>query len=187
MPAIGTSSDDTELTVEDMMATSALAVSPILTASLFDELYNNSFDDADYLAVGENSMMYRRNQRRLRRLPPPTTTILPPPPPSARWTQRLSSLRRASDQTSATNDEDEDEFTNEEEIEDHIGPVLLPSVESFPRSVTAHYVYGQNCLNGRAYNTSPLLSGSENTVNSMLDFDVISDDGGQYGYSISFV
>jgi hypothetical protein len=186
---ISTQFDDTSLTAEDMMATSALAVSPILTASLFDELYNNNIIDNSNitdLAINENPMIYRHRRHRIRRLPPPTTTILPPPPPSARWRERLSSLQSASDRTNAINDEnDEDyeEFTDGDVAEyDHIGPVSLPSIESFPRrSVTAHFVYGQNCLNGRAYNISPLLSGSENMVNGMLDFDVISDDGGQYG------
>lgn len=192
MPAIGTLfDDDTELTVEDMMPTSALAVSPILTASLFDELYNSGEDsntNPDHIAGGDNPMIHRHRRHRIRQLPPPTAAFFSPPPPSARWSRRLSSLRRnVSGQTSAANynnhenndndDNDDEDFTNE----DHIGPVSLPSIESFPHTAMAHYVYGQNCLNGRAYNTSPLLSGIENTVNCMLDFDVISDDGGQYG------
>jgi hypothetical protein len=177
MQAGGTEFDDAPLTAEDMMATSALAVSPILTASFFDQLYNNSNENSNITeqSINDNPMIYRHRLHRFRRLPPPTATVLPPPPPpSARWTERLSSLQSALDQISAIDDQ---EITNEDDIR----PVSLPSIELFPRSATGRYVYGQNCHNGKAYNTSPLLSASENLDNAMLDFDVTSDDGGQYG------
>lgn len=61
--------------------------------------------------------------------------------------------------------------------EDNIGPIA-PTNYRFPRTTsTASFIYGQNCLNDLAVNTSSLCTG----VNTTLDFDVIFDDGGQYG------
>ncbi|KAI8057525.1 uncharacterized protein B0P05DRAFT_559606 [Gilbertella persicaria] len=98
MPSI----DHLWTTPEDMMPTSALSVSPIMTHSLFE-------DTQDRIGI-----------------------VLPPPPPT-RWTRRLESRR----------------------------------------------LY--QCLNEQACNTSPLLTENGETIYTMLDFDVIYDDGGQYG------
>lgn len=66
---------------------------------------------------------------------------------------------------------------NADEEEDNIGPIA-PTNYRFPRTTSAaSFIYGQNCLNDLAVNTSFLCTG----VNTTLDFDVIFDDGGQYG------
>jgi hypothetical protein len=127
------------LSAEDMMARSALAVSPLLTASIFT-------DNIDELAIEESPLR-------------PTTFV--PPPPSARWNSRLARARQ-------------------DQIVDEIGPVTHP-IQLFPYTATANFLHGQNCLNGKAVQLSPLLANTECHSMHMLDFDITFDDGGQYG------
>ncbi|KAL9545002.1 hypothetical protein MBANPS3_007350 [Mucor bainieri] len=189
MPVIHGSSPP--ITAEDMMPTSAFEVSPILTASIFDEIYTSIVADID----SEEDPEEQEHD-----IPPAATmhhSLLPPPmhqptrrrhtplgrlrtnnrdsglfelpPPSARWTRRLSSMQRVN------NEQDADIG---QEV-DHIGPVM-PANTSFPRSAATTFMYGQHCLSDRAYNTSPLLQQGQGTRMSMLDFEVVYDDGGQY-------
>lgn len=58
----------------------------------------------------------------------------------------------------------EDETSSGEDI-NHIGPVR------------SRFMYGQNCIHDRAVNTNPLC----HNHNNILDFEVVFDDGGQYG------
>lgn len=209
MPVIDNYSPPT--TAEDLMVSSALAVSPIMTASIFDEIYTNQQQQAsasavttDTLAVGQSSQHQfdnvqdeyflhqqgrRRHHRRSYHITPIDTTArasaarFVPPPPSARWRRRLERVINATtpghehEEEEANSSGDEDRFSN------HIGPMTPPHEyrhgRGFPRSATAHFVYGQqNCLNDCAVETSPLCDGHDE---HMLDFDVVSDDGGQYG------
>lgn len=197
-------------TAEDLMASSALAVSPIMTTSIFDEIYATQQQQeatADTLAVGENNEYInlsqqqrrqdeyflqqqtsgrRRHHRRSHIMPIDTSTAarFAPPPPSARWRRRLERAISTTSHNEGEEEEDEDFEASSTGDEDryihnnHVGPIMPHEYRTrgFPRSATAHFVYGQICLNDRAVNTSP-LSGTDN----MLDFDVISDDGGQYG------
>jgi hypothetical protein len=80
----------------------------------------------------------------------------------------LSSIQRA---------EDEQEL-----MENHIGPIMPAENSLFPRSDSSTFINGQNCLNDRAYNTSPLLLQEQDAIVNMLDFEVVFDDGGQFGY-----
>ncbi|GAN06827.1 hypothetical protein MAM1_0137c06317 [Mucor ambiguus] len=186
MPVIHGSSPP--ITAEDMMPTSAFEVSPILTASIFDEIYTSI--EAD---VGEEEqeqdipsfttmhqpllpppmqLQTRRRHSPLSRLSTSSrdSGIFELPPPSARWTRQLSSMQRINN---------EHDVGGEEEV-NHIGPVM-PSNTSFPRSNATSFMYGQQCLSDRAYNTSLLLQQGQSTRVKMLNFEVIYDDGGQYG------
>lgn len=173
MPVINGSS--LPITAEDMMATSALEVSPILTASIFDEIYTAVTEQDDTSTLSNHQSLpppslqqRRRRHTPLGRLNTSNINTFDLPPPSARWTSRLSSMQQA---------EDEQEL-----IENHIGPVMPTENGSFPRSDSSTFIYGQNCLNDRAYNTSPLLLQEQGAIVNMLDFEVVFDDGGQYGY-----
>ncbi|KAL7315763.1 hypothetical protein PS15m_004942 [Mucor circinelloides] len=177
------------ITAEDMMATSAFEVSPILTASIFDEVYTSVVEDGgpeEQAALPPAATMHQalpppllQRQRRRRATPLGrlntsygNSDVFELPPPSARWTRRLSSMRRI-------NNEQE---VQEAEEENHIGPVMLMSHSSFPRPDASNFMYGQHCLNDCAYNTSRLLQQEQSTtLIHMLDFDVVYDDGGQYG------
>ncbi|KAG2237023.1 hypothetical protein INT48_001790 [Thamnidium elegans] len=133
MPAIETYNSS----LEDFMPSSALSVSPILTASLFDEITNSPGTAA--LAISDTN--------RLRLLSTETRLLQPP-----RWRSRQPPRPTIDTQ-------DQSDHIN------HIGPV------------TSRFMYNQNCINERAVDTGPLC----NDLNHMLDFDVVSDDGGQYG------
>ncbi|KAG2214812.1 hypothetical protein INT46_006604 [Mucor plumbeus] len=175
MPAINGSS--LPITAEDMMATSALEVSPILTASIFDEIYSAVAEQDEQVDTSTSSIhqplpplslqQRRRRNTPLGRLNTDNRNTFDVPPPSARWTSRLSSIQRA---------EDEQEL-----MENHIGPIMPAENILFPRSDSSTFINGQNCLNDRAYNTSPLLLQEQDAIVNMLDFEVVFDDGGQYG------
>lgn len=133
MPVIETYSSS----LEDFMPSSAFSVSPILTASLFDEIANSPGTAA--LAISDTN--------RLRLLSTETRLLQPP-----RWRRR---------QPSRPTIDTQDQFDDT----DHIGPV------------TSRFMYNQNCIEDRAVDTDPLC----NDIHHMLDFDVVFDDGGQYG------
>lgn len=188
MPVIHGSSPP--ISAEDMMPTSAFEVSPILSASIFDEIYTSIVSDVDDQDEEQDEEEY---------IPPATTmhqSSLPPsmqqqarrrhtplgrlntghggmfelPPPSPRWIRRLSEMQRINNE----------QHVRHEEV-DHIGPVMPASHSSFPRSDATSFMYGQQCLSDRAYNTSPLLQQGQGTRVNMLNFEVVHDDGGQYG------
>ncbi|CEP19971.1 hypothetical protein [Parasitella parasitica] len=168
MPVIDGSSPP--MTAEDLMATSALEVSPILTASIFDELYASAVDDDTSMHQPLPPPLVHQRQRRhtpLSRLNTNRSSTFELSPPSDRWTRRLSSLQQA--------------VEDEDPVENHIGPIMPSGANSFPRSNSSHFIYGQNCLSDRAYNTSPLLSQNHDVAVNMLDFEIVLDDGGQYG------
>lgn len=149
MPAV----DDYSMrTAEDLMNTSELSVSPILVSSIFNEIYTSP----ETLNVSD--ALERHHRRSHQSISEPRSTLS-----IARWRRRPRLIN-----------------TEPEELGDdmgYIGPIA-PTNYRFPRaSGTATYIYGQNCLNDLAVNTSSLCTG----VNNMLDFDVIFDDGGQYG------
>lgn len=158
------SGSSSPITAEDMMPSSALSVSPLLTASIFEEIATSDSGDIEQLSIGDNPLSTRdhfysdRSDRYYE-----NRSLFVPPPPSLRWTRRLSTLRR--------NIEQENNFD---------GPVSHPN-QSFPYSATANFIYGQNCLNGRAVQMSPILAKPECYAMNMLDFDIVLDDGGQYG------
>ncbi|KAK4514772.1 i-AAA protease yme1 [Mucor velutinosus] len=187
MPLIQRSSPP--ITAEDMMPTSAFEVSPILTASIFDEIYTSIVTDGDeedeeeqqqnmpLAATMHQPLLPPSMQQQTRRRHTPLgrlstnsrgSGIFELPPPSARWTRRLSAMQRINSEQDVG-----------EEV-DHIGPVL-PADSSFPRPNATSFMYGQQCLNDRAYNTSPLLQQGQSTRVNMLAFEVLYDDGGQYG------
>lgn len=176
MPAINGSS--LPITAEDMMATSALEVSPILTASIFDEIYTavteqDEQDDTSRLSIHQplpppSLQQRRRRHTPLGRLNTDNNNTFDLPPPSAQWTRRLNSMQQAED--------------GQELIDNHIGPITPVENGLFPQSNSSTFIYGQNCLNGRAYNTRPLLLQEQDAIVNMLDFEVVFDDGGQYGY-----
>ncbi|OAC99635.1 hypothetical protein MUCCIDRAFT_114834 [Mucor lusitanicus CBS 277.49] len=191
MPVIHDSSPP--ITAEDMMPTSAFEVSPILTSSIFDEIYTSivaEIDDDDDDDEEDQDIPPATTMRQSF-LPPPVQQqarrrhtplgrlnarngnngIFELPPPSARWTRRLSTMQRIN------NEQDVGQQPGEV---DHIGPVM-PTNTSFPRSDATSFLYGQQCLSDRAYNTSPLLQQGQSTRVNMLDFEVVYDDGGQYG------
>ncbi|KAI8646820.1 hypothetical protein BD408DRAFT_428515 [Parasitella parasitica] len=168
MPVINRSSPP--MTAEDMMATSALEVSPILTASIFDEMYTAAVDDDTSMHQALPPPLVQRRRRRhtpLSRLNTDRNSVFELSPPSDRWTRRLSSLQQAVD--------------DQDTSENHIGPLMPTGGSSFPRSDSPSFVYGQNCLSDCAYNTSPLLVQDQNIAVNMLDFEIVLDDGGQYG------
>lgn len=177
-------------TVDDFMESSALAVSPILTSSIFDEIYiQPAALDADTLAISENNNPHdlsRPRHHRRSHLAEQDTSFVPPPP-SARWRRRLARVVRSvatSDPVDESNNDDddyEDNSSGDENDYNHIGPVMPSNDQGFPRSASSHFIYGQNCLNERAVNTSPLCNIDGENNSNMLDFDVVFDDGGQYG------
>lgn len=192
MPVIHSTSPP--ITAEDMMATSAFEVSPILTASIFDEIYTSIVEDdapeeQDTLPPATTMhqalpppLLQRQRRRRATPLGRLNTShgdngVFELPPPSARWTRRLSSMRRINNE----------QGMQEAEEENHIGPVMLMNHTSFPRPDAPNFMYGQHCLNDCAYNTSPLLQQEQSTaLVHMLDFDVVYDDGGQYGQVVGY-
>lgn len=184
-----TDNDSPPPTVDDFMDSSALAVSPILTASIFDEIYiQPPAMDADTLAISENITTDSSRPRHHRRshLIDENTLFAPPPPPSARWRRRLarvvSAVPTSDNVDENNNDEDYGENSSgDEEDYNHIGPMMPSNDQGFPRSASSHFIYGQNCLSDRAVNTSPLLTLDGENSSNMLDFDVVFDDGGQYG------
>lgn len=180
MPAID--NDSPPPTVDDFMDSSALAVSPILTASIFDEIIVQTSElDTDTLAISETNnpdILHRRRHHRRSHLAQQTTFA--PPPPSARWRRRLERVVSSVAPTQ-DNEEDDEDYQSNDDGDDHIGPVMPSDMRGFPRSNSTHFLYGQNCLNDRVVNTSPLCSLEGKNSSNMLDFDVVFDDGGQYG------
>lgn len=193
MPVIHGSSPP--ITAEDMMPTSAFEVSPILSASIFDEIYTSIVADVDDQDQDEEededeyippatamrqSVLTPSMQPQTRRRHTPLgrlntsrggSDMFELPPPSARWTRRLSSMQRIN------NEQD----VRQEQV-DHIGPVMPASHSSFPRSDATSFMYGQQCLSDRAYNTSSLLQQQgQGTRVHMLNFEVVHDDGGHFG------
>lgn len=165
MPAVDNYS---MITAEDLMNSSALSVSPILISSIFDEINTSP----ETLNISENTIdtSYLSGQRHHRRSHLAISqTRFAPTPPSTRWRRRTPRVINRED--------DEENSSDEARFTDYIGPIA-PTNYRFPRSSeAANFIYGQNCLNDLAVNTDSLCTG----VNNMLDFDVIFDDGGQYG------
>lgn len=193
MPTSSSDNDSPPPTADDFMDSSALAVSPILTSSILDEIYiQPAALDADTLAIGDShaapdlSSSRPRHHRRSHLAERDTSFV--PPPPSARWRRRLARVVRSvatSDPVNESNNHDDDDYednsSGDENDYNHIGPVIPNNGQGFPRSASSHFIYGQNCLNDRAVNTSPLCNTYGENHSNMLDFDVVFDDGGQYG------